>query len=277
MKDFGERLGSIREDAFGKTGRSAFARALGIPLTSYLNFENGRVPPMDIVVKMMTLTRVNPRWLVHGEGPQYLPKDAELPPAEDAASLLAGLLGENARLKEQLLAARRSTHPAVLVIPANADSQEWLAAQGQIQAAAEEYVAVPILSGKNAEMPRENVFEADREGWVLCPKSAVKHSKSTFAMRVEDDATAPTIPQGSLVGVDCSVRDPRKLCKDGSAGVAVRDPRQGCVIRQLSGAEKHWLFLLASQSEKHPPIVWPEDAEAPCPIIGRVVFVFVTY
>ena len=61
MKDFAERLGKIREHAFGKNGRSAFARALGIPLTSYLNFEHGRVPPMDIVVKMMTLTRANPR------------------------------------------------------------------------------------------------------------------------------------------------------------------------------------------------------------------------
>ena len=274
MKNFIERLGSIREEALGKNGRSAFARALGIPLTSYLNFENGRVPPMDIVVKMMTLTRVDPQWLVHGEGAQYLPRDVQLPPSEDAASLLAGLLGENANLKEQLLAAKRSTHPAVLVVPADVEPKEWLAVQGQTQAAADEHVALPVLSGANAAVPPENVFEADRDSWALCPRAAVKHPKATFAKRVEDDAMAPAIPRESLVGVDCSTRDPRKLCREGGTVVAVRDSRLNCVIRRLERAETHWLFLATNPSEQHPPMVWAEGAEVPCPVIGRVVSVF---
>ncbi len=275
MEDFAERLGKVREEAFGKNGRSAFARALGIPLTSYLNFENGRVPPMDIVVKMMTLTMINPRWLVHGEGPQYLPKEVELPPAEDAASLLAVLLEGNARLREQLLAAKRSTHPAVLVVPADVEPKGWLASQRQIQAAADEHIAIPILSGQNAAAPPENVFEAERDGWLLCPRSAIKHPKATFAFRVRDDAMAPAIPQGSLVGVDCSVRDPERLLKAGSGLVAVRDPSEGCVVRQLVKAEKHWVFVPAGPSEKYAPLVWAEGSEEPCPVIGRVIFVVV--
>jgi len=274
MKGFAERLGQIRKAAYGKHGRSAFARALGIPLTSYLNFENGRVPPMNIIVKMMELTRVNPRWLVHGEGAQYLPQDVELPPAEDAASLLTALLDENARLKEQVLAAKRSTHPAILVIPADVDPKTWLAEQGQIQAAADEHVAVPILLGKNAENPPENVFEADKDGWLLCSRSAIKHPKATFGFRVQDDAMAPTVPEGSLVGVDCSVQDPERLLKAGSGLVAVRHRSEGCVLRQLVKAKEHWLFLSTATSEKHPPIVWVEGAETGCPIVGRVVFVF---
>ena len=276
MREFAERLGEIREAAYGKHGRSAFARALGIPLTSYLNFENGRVPPMDIVVKMMALTKVNPRWLVHGEGPQYLAKDVELPPAEDAASLLTALLDDNSRLKEQLLAAKRSTHPAVLVVPADVDPKEWLAAQGQIQAAADEHVAVPVLSGPNAAVPPENVFEADKDGWLLCPRSAIKHPKVTFGFRVQDDAMAPAIPKGSLVGVDCSIRDPERLLKAGSGLVAVRGPSEGCILRQLVKAEKHWLFLPAGEDEEHPAVVWAEGAGVPCPVVGRVVFVFAT-
>ena len=274
MKDFAERLGEIREAAYGKHGRSAFARALGIPLTSYLNFENGRVPPMDIVVKMMALTRVNPRWLVHGEGSQYLPKEVELAPAADSASLLTALLDENARLKEQLLVAKRSTHPAILVVPADADPKEWLAERGQIQAAADEHVAVPVLSGAAAAAPPENVFEADKDGWLLCPRSAIKHPKATFGFRVQDDGMAPAVPQGSLVGVDCSVRDPEQLRKAGSGLVAVRDTSEDCVIRHLVKAEKHWLFLPADPSE-HSPIVWAEGGEMPCPVIGRVAFLFV--
>ena len=276
MKDFAERLGKTREAAFGRTGRSAFARALGIPLTSYLNFENGRVPPMDIIVKMMALTRVNPRWLVHGAGPQYLPRDIELPPAEDAASLVAALLEQNAKLEEQLLAAKRSAHPAVLVVPADVDPKEWLASQGKIQAASEEYVAVPILSGKNAENPPENVFEADRDGWSLCPRSAVKHPRSTFAMRVEDDAMAPAIPKGSLVGVDCSIHGTERLVE--SVGlVAVRDPRSGCTIRRIEKADQHWLFLPASRSEENKAVVWSESGGTECPAIGAVIFAFVAY
>ena len=273
MKDFAERLGAIREDAFGENGRSAFARALGIPLTSYLNFENGRVPPMDIVVKMMGLTRVNPRWLVHGEGPQHLPEGVELPPAEDAASLLTALLDENAKLKEQLLAAKRSTHPAVLVVPADVDPKEWLAAQGQIQAAADEHVAVPTLSGKNAAAPPENVFEADRDGWLLCPRSAIKHPKATFGFRVQDDAMAPTVPRGSLVGIDCSVRDPERLLKAGRGLVAVRGQSRSCVVRQLVKAEKHWLFVLTDPAGAADTLVWSPGERAECPVIGRVVFV----
>lgn len=275
MKDFAERLGEIREAAYGKHGRSAFARALGIPLTSYLNFENGRVPPMDTIVKMMALTRVNPRWLVQGEGPQHLPKDVELPPAEDAVSLLAALLDENAGLREQLLAAKRSTHPAVLVVPADVDPKEWLAAQGRIQAAADEHVAVPVLSGAAAAAPPENVFEADKDGWLLCPWSAIKHPRATFGFRVQDDAMAPAVPEGSLVGIDRSVRDPERLLKAGNGLVAVRDTSDDCVVRQLVKAEKHWLFLPAGPTGATGTVVWSPSEKAECPVVGRVIFVVV--
>ena len=193
--------------------------------------------------------------------------------ADDAASLLTALLDENARLKEQLLAAKRATHPAILVVPADVDPKEWLASQGQIQAAADEHLAIPILSGQSAAAPPENVFEADRDGWLLCPRSAIKHPKATFGFRVQDDAMAPAVPQGSLVGVDCSVRDPERLLKAGGGFLAVRGP-SGCVVRQLVKAQKHWLFLPASPSEQHPPIVWGEGDGVACPVIGRVVFVF---
>ncbi|MFC1805491.1 LexA family transcriptional regulator [Planctomycetota bacterium] len=276
MAGFTERLAGIREEAFGKRGKSAFARALGIPLTSYLNFENGRVPPMDTIVKMMALTRVNPRWLVHGKGSRHLPEEIGPSLAEDAASLLSALLEENARLREEQLAAKRAGQPAVLVVPADADPEVWPAAQEGVRAAAEEHIAVPVLSCQAAANPPGNVFEADNDGWLLCPSSAVKHPKSTFAMRVGDGAMAPTIPQGSLVGVDCSVRDPAKLHKSGSRLVAVRDPRQGCCIRQLEKAEGHWLFLPTNMSEQAMPMVWTEGSREQCLIIGKVVFVFAT-
>ena len=274
MPGFIERLASIREEAFGRWGKSAFARALGIPLTSYLNFENGRVPPMDVIVNMVELTRVNPRWLVHGKGKPYLPEDTHLPAAEDAASLLAALLDENAKLREEQLAAKRAGQPTVLVAPPDAPPEEWLAEQERTAATAEEYVVVPILSRKAAADPPENVFEANNDGWMLCPRAAVKHPKSTFAVRVGDDAMAPAITAGSMVGIDCSTHDPAKLQKRGCRLVAVRDPRRGCCIRQLEKAEKHWLFLPTYPSEKVLPMVWADGSGEECPVIGKVVSVF---
>ena len=276
MKNFIERLGSIREEALGKNGRSAFARALGIPLTSYLNFEHGRVPPVDVLVKMVAVTRVNPRWLVHGKWPRLLPEGAESPPTEDAASLIADLLEENARLKEELRATRRETHPAVLVVPVDVDPKGWLAEQGRVQAAADEYVAVPVLSGANAAPPPENVFEAEKDGWLLCPRSVIKHPKNTFAFRVQDDAMAPAVPEGSFVGIDCSVHDPERLVKSGGLA-AVRDLRLGCTIRRVEKANQHWLFLPANFSEENKTVVWSAGGDTASPIVGAVVFAFVAY
>jgi SOS-response transcriptional repressor LexA len=275
VKDFVERLSRIREEAFGKNGRSAFARALGIPLTSYLNFEHGRVPPVYVLVKMVAVTRVNPRWLVHGKGPRLLPEGADVPTTEDAVSLIANLLEGNARLNEELRAAKREAHPAVLVVPAGAEPKEWLAEQGQIQASADDYLAVPVLSGKNAENPPENVFEAGKDGWVLCPRSVIKHPKSTFGFRVQDEAMLPAIPQGSLVGIDCSLRDPERLLEAGRHLVAERDRSAGCVVRQLGKAEKHWLFVAAEPTGIAGTLVWSPSEEAKCPVIGRVIFVVV--
>jgi SOS-response transcriptional repressor LexA len=273
VKDFIERLSSIREEAFGKNGRSAFARALGIPLTSYLNFEHGRVPPVDVLVKMVTVTRVNPRWLVHGKGPRLLPDGAELPPAADAASLIADLLEQNARLKEELRATKRETHPAILVVPADVDPKDWLADQGQIQAAAGDYVAVPVLSGANAAAPPENVFEAEKDGWALYPQLAIKHPKTTFAFRVQDDGMAPAVPEESIVGIDCSDRDPERLAKGGRGLVAIRGGRSGCTIRRIEKAGQHWLFLPATSSEKNKAAVWSASEGSECPVVGSVVSV----
>jgi len=103
----------------------------------------------------------------------------------------------------------------------------------------------------------------------------VKHPKATFAFRVTDDAMAPTIPEGSLVGVDCSVRDPERLHKSGAKLVAVRDIHQTCTVRQLVKAEEYWLFLASNPSDAAPPTVWSEHDGSECPIVGRVLFAVV--
>jgi SOS-response transcriptional repressor LexA len=191
--------------------------------------------------------------------------------------LTADLLEENARLKEELRAANRETHPAVLVVPADVDPKEWLAEEGKVQAAADEYVAVPLLSGANAATAPENVLEADKDGWVLCPRSASKHPKTTFGFRVQDDAMTPAVPVGSLVGVDYTLRDPERVLKGGSGLVAVHDPRLGCTVRRIEKADQHWLFLPANPSGEYKSLVWAASEATESPITGAVLCAFVAY
>jgi SOS-response transcriptional repressor LexA len=148
--------------------------------------------------------------------------------------------------------------------------EQWLAEHESIEAAAEEHLAVPILSGKVACNPPENVLDADNDGWALLPKAAVKHPRSTFALRVQGDAMAPAVPKGALIGIDCSVRDPKKIWKSGKRLVAVRDAKSGCIIRRLEKAEQYWVFVADSGVA---PLVWAGNGETGCPMLGTVVVV----
>ena len=87
---------------------------------------------------------------------------------------------------------------------------------------------------------------------------------------------ALAVPEGSLVGIDCSVRHPEQLVKSGGLA-AVRNSRLGCTIRQVETANQHWLFLPANPSEENKTVVWSESEGTECPIVGAVVFAFVAY
>ncbi|MFP4054980.1 MAG: helix-turn-helix domain-containing protein, partial [Phycisphaerae bacterium] len=51
----------------GPRGKSAFARLLGLPASTYDYYESGRVPPAEILVKIAEVARVNVCWLLTGE------------------------------------------------------------------------------------------------------------------------------------------------------------------------------------------------------------------
>ena len=75
------------------------AQALGIILQQYIRYEKDRGLPVDLAVKLMQVTRVNPRWLYHGKGEAYLPDGSAVPAMEDAGSLIGELLEEIERLR----------------------------------------------------------------------------------------------------------------------------------------------------------------------------------
>jgi hypothetical protein len=70
-RDLAERLHEIREDFYGEHGAQFLADDLGLPLRTWANYERGTVVSGLVVLKLIDLTGVNPRWLLTGKGRKY--------------------------------------------------------------------------------------------------------------------------------------------------------------------------------------------------------------
>ena len=69
--DLAGRLREVREDLYGEHGGQFLADALGISLQTWLNYESGVVVPAYPVLQLIELARVNPHWLLTGDGEIY--------------------------------------------------------------------------------------------------------------------------------------------------------------------------------------------------------------
>lgn len=86
-----ERLRQIRVDLYGDRGGSEMARQLGVPIRTWYNYESGVTVPAEVLLRFLELTRVEPRWLLHGAGPMFrAPMSA--PGGESGSSSVVTLL-----------------------------------------------------------------------------------------------------------------------------------------------------------------------------------------
>ena len=69
--DLAQRLREVREDMYGEYGGEFLADALEVPLQSWLNYESGVMVPADVILKLIVLARINPDWLLTGQGDMY--------------------------------------------------------------------------------------------------------------------------------------------------------------------------------------------------------------
>ncbi len=102
METIAERIKFLRIKHFGDRGRSAFAQAIGIPQSTYLNYEEGkRIPPVEILVKISKITGCDLNWLITGEVRGKVLQDNEL---ADILSRLAGVIQEDSKARDAVLA-----------------------------------------------------------------------------------------------------------------------------------------------------------------------------
>jgi hypothetical protein len=70
--DLGLRVREIRREMFGENGGPLLAGRLDLPFPTWVGFEAGRSIPALAILRFIELTRVNPRWLLKGQGDKYL-------------------------------------------------------------------------------------------------------------------------------------------------------------------------------------------------------------
>jgi len=62
-----ERVKLLRKQYAGDRGKSKFARALGISASTYSYYENNRVPPIEVLLKIAEVTGADLDWLLTGK------------------------------------------------------------------------------------------------------------------------------------------------------------------------------------------------------------------
>jgi DNA-binding transcriptional regulator YiaG len=66
--ELADRLREIREDLCGEHGAQFLADALKVRVETWLNYESGVTAPAHVVLKLIDIARVNPHWLLTGQG-----------------------------------------------------------------------------------------------------------------------------------------------------------------------------------------------------------------
>ena len=72
-RDLAERIRMLSRDEFGEDGSRCLATMLGLPHRTIRNYEGGRTIPGEVILAIIQITGVHPRWLLTGMEPMYLP------------------------------------------------------------------------------------------------------------------------------------------------------------------------------------------------------------
>jgi transcriptional regulator with XRE-family HTH domain len=101
-----ERIKLLRLRYAGRRGKSKFARDLGISPSTYNYYENNRVPPIEILLKMCRVTGADLVWLLRGQEHRENFAFVSVQPGRNTAFLrkLDELLRKNPQLAEPISA-----------------------------------------------------------------------------------------------------------------------------------------------------------------------------
>jgi hypothetical protein len=65
------RLKEVRIERFGENGGAELARAVEVPARTWYNYERGVTVPAEVLLRFISVTGVEPQWLLEGRGEKY--------------------------------------------------------------------------------------------------------------------------------------------------------------------------------------------------------------
>jgi Peptidase S24-like len=222
------RIREIRQERFGENGRTVVARRLNVPDRSWYNYEAGHTVPAEILLSFIRLTGVNPMWLLQGKGQKYYPA------IDDLLSELT---------------------PMVTIALRNLPKEP-----------VSEFVAVDLYP--LADIARTILDPGRVEGHVLAYRNWLPNRWETIGTRLTDDAMDPILPAGSIVAVDRSATDPRKL----KGQIVAACPDGTPMIRRLSVDDRLMILQPNHSTKEFPPIAIALDKPRPPIIVGKVIW-----
>jgi hypothetical protein len=241
------RLREVRQEVLGDHGGPELARRLSLPARTWYNYETGVTVPAEVLLGFIEQTGANPIWLLTGEGSKYRRSSDER---------LLSQLSPVELIRRGLEELERSPSSMVVVAPENLPSEQ-----------ASEFVAVGLYP--LAEIGHGAPNPARVEGYVLAYQQWLPNPAETIATRLTDDAMHPILPAGSIVAVDRSITDPRKLH---GQMVAAR-PDGVPMIRWLDVSGRHVILRSNQNAGREFPLIPVEFDEADDQlIIGQVVW-----
>jgi hypothetical protein len=69
---FARRIREVRVALFGELGVARLAELVGVPCQTWNSYEAGVAMPAVVALRFLATTRLNPEWLLSGDGPRYL-------------------------------------------------------------------------------------------------------------------------------------------------------------------------------------------------------------
>ncbi len=211
-----------------------FADALGFT-PGYINdILRGRTTPSIRVVERMTqVFNISADWLMSGKGRKY---------------------GERR--------GRDWDEKVEVVTP-----EELSKGGGKFGRRRNDFIALPVLDDTNVSQLHKKATDITAfpaEHYHVVPFNRVRRPRTTFCHRVGNRDMEPTMPAGSIVAVDSSVRTPTRL----QGRLCTIKGRSAPVIRRLRVTKSHLVFE-ADAPTRHARPIHVKNCNIN-PIIGRV-------
>jgi hypothetical protein len=242
------RLREIRQELFGDHGGPELARRLALPARTWYNYETGVTVPAEVLLAFIELTGASPTYLVSGEGSRYTgpPEDHRVADLSPVELIRRGL---------EKLERERAAQPAPTASPGPGP-----------EGSPTEFLAVNIFPPEELVGPTPDPARA--EGRVLAYPHWFPNPSGTIAVRVGDDSMSPILPEGSIVAIDRTERDPTSL--QGRIVAARHEGR--LLIRWLDVSGRHVILRPNHPGRDHPLVAVDVDEQPADFLVGRVVW-----